>query len=209
MNRTNIEWCDYTWNPIKGCRNGCSYCWAKRMNDRFKFIPDFEKPVFFPSALREPGSLKTPSKIAVCLMGDIFSPGVQDDWINRVLYTCRTSNHIFMLLTKFPVRYYEFDIPSNCWIGVSAADYRDAHRINVLSSICCKYAKFVSIEPLLGSMEGVDLSNMDYVFVGAQTGPGAIAPEREWIQSIKHPNILWKENIKKYLPIQAGGTGAK
>lgn len=199
MNLTTIEWCDYTWNPIKGCKNGCEYCWARRMNERFHFLEDFSKPKFFPDLLKEPGHLKKPSKIAVCLMGDIFSPGVQDDWINRVLFTCRTSNHIFMLLTKFPVRYYEFDIPANCWIGVSVTSSEDRKRVELLSDMSCKYVKFVSIEPLLGSMDGIDFSNMDHLFVGAQTGPGSIAPDPEWIRSIKHPNILWKDNIKKYL----------
>ncbi len=199
MNKTNIEWCDYTWNPMVGCLNTCPWCWARRMNDRFHFIPDFNMPRFFPNRLKEPETFKTPLKIAVCLMGDIFSPGVCDDWINRVLFTIRQNDHHFMLLTKFPQRYYDFTIPSNCWLGTSITCMDDIWRLEILSGITCKFTKFVSIEPLLGPLTGANLLNIDHVFVGAQTGPRAVVPEKEWIQSINHPNILWKNNIKKYL----------
>ncbi|MFZ4569729.1 MAG: DUF5131 family protein [Bacteroidales bacterium] len=200
MNKTKIEWCDYTWNPIMGCLNNCSWCWARRMNDRFQFIPDFNMPVFFPGRLKEPETLKVPSRIAVCLMGDVFSPGVCDEWINRVLLTIRQNDqHQFMLLTKFPQRYYDFIIPSNCWLGTSISCMEEVWRLEILSGITCKFPKFLSIEPLLGPMHDADLTMMDHVYVGAQTGPGAMIPQNDWIQSIKHPNILWKNNIKKYL----------
>jgi len=156
-------------------------------------------PRFFPNRLKEPETFKTPLKIAVCLMGDIFSPGVCDDWINRVLFTIRQNDHHFMLLTKFPQRYYDFTIPSNCWLGTSITCMDDIWRLEILSGITCKFTKFVSIEPLLGPLTGANLLNIDHVFVGAQTGPRAVVPEKEWIQSINHPNILWKNNIKKYL----------
>jgi len=199
MNKTNIEWCDYTWNPVIGCRNQCPKCWAARFNNRFKMIPDFHSPKFFPERLIDPSKVTTPSKIAVALMGDLFSPGVKDEWINRILFTCRQNNHIFMLLTKFPARFYEFEIPDNCWIGTSVSSAKDKNRIEILVDMGCKYTSFVSVEPLLGSMEGADLHCIDFVFVGAQTGPGAVAPEKDWINSIQHPNILYKENIKRFL----------
>jgi len=84
-------------------------------------------------------------------------------------------------------------------LGTSISRLEDCHRVKILSAITCRYTKFLSIEPLLGSMEGVDLLDMDHVYVGAQTGPGAVIPEKEWIKSINHPSILWKNNIKKYL----------
>ena len=60
--------------------------------------------------------------------------------------------------------------------------------------------KFISFEPLLGDMSRLDLSGIDLVIVGAMTGPGAIAPEKAWIESIKHPKMFHKENVERYLP---------
>jgi protein gp37 len=199
MNKTKIEWCDYTWNPIVGCQNGCSWCWARRMNKRFGMIKNFEDPRFFPSRLTEPEKLSKHSVIAVCLMGDIFSPGVESDWIDLVMYSIRKMDHTFMLLTKFPQRFMDFAIPPNCWLGTSISSNEDAHRVDFLSSMTCKYTKFVSIEPLLGMVDQVNLAEIDHVYVGAQTGAKRVIPQKEWIASIRHHSILFKNNIKPYL----------
>lgn len=200
MNRTNIEFCDYTWNPIVGCRIGCLYCWAKRMHRRFN-KDHFEDPTLFPKRLLEPYRLKKPAKIFVCSMGDFFSPGIPVVWRDAVLNVVSDNpRHTFMFVTKRPEMYRQFNFPENAWLGTSV-DYQTvaARRIGDLLSCGCKYTRFVLVEPLLSSMDGVDFSEIDLLFVGAQTGPGAVIPRPEWIKSIRHPNICWKENIKKYM----------
>ena len=95
MNRTKIEFCDYVWNPIVGCRNHCSYCWARKFNNRF-FKYDFDTPKFFPERLEEkiPSLSRKRNRIAaeispdrpvvfVVDMGDIFSDGVKEEWIKK------------------------------------------------------------------------------------------------------------------------------
>ena len=200
MNKTNIEWCDYTWNPIVGCANGCSYCYAKEMNKRFKFIPDWDKPQFFPDRLTEPSRLRKPSTIFVGSMCDIFSKGVSKDWVKKIIMECVLNpQHKFMFLTKNPTEYAYFPhFPENCWLGFTMEKptikywkFRD-----IVKNINAK--SFVSIEPIMDKF-GMDLSDMDLVIVGAMTGKNPVIPQKEWIDSIKHHNIFYKSNIKRYL----------
>jgi len=98
MQKTKIEWCDYTWNPVVGCRRGCSYCYAKRLNDRFGMIPDFSVPTFFPERLNDKFP-KKPSKIFVGSMTDICF--WKREWMDEVLKVIRKQpQHTFMFLTK-------------------------------------------------------------------------------------------------------------
>lgn len=199
MNRSNIEFCDYTWNPIVGCNIGCSYCYARRFATRFSRNPDFV-PTFFPTRLDEPSKVQKPAKIFVCSMADIFSPGVCIDWIDQIIAVIRKNpHHTFQMLTKRPIGYRGFDWPQNVWLGTSIEEEKHAKRIELLSSCGCKHMSFALVEPLMGPMHNVDFSGIDMLYVGAMTGPGAVVPQQEWIASIKHHNIVWKENIKKYL----------
>lgn len=200
MNKTNIEFCDFTWNPIVGCSIGCEYCWARKFNYRFNKESNFSWPAFHPQRLAEPYKVKKPSKIFVCSMGDIFSPGVSPNWVEQVLKVVRENpQHTFQFLSKLPTGYKNFEFPPNVWIGTSIESKLQAGRISSLTSCGCKYITFALVEPLLGPVDGVDFSKIDFLFVGALTGPGSTAPDPEWIRSIKHHNIIWKENIKKYL----------
>jgi protein gp37 len=201
MNRTNIEWCDFTWNPIVGCKIGCPYCWARRyFNFRFGTTGNFSIPELKAKRLEYPYSTKKGCKIFVCDMGDIFSPGVKDEWIEQVIKVVRENRqHTFQFLTKRPIRYRDFTWPENVWLGTTVDHASNSGRIHDLLSCGCKYVSFVVVEPLLSSMSGVDFSGVDFVFVGAMTGLGAIEPKKEWIHSIVHHNIIFKENIKPFL----------
>ena len=76
-----IGWADKSWNPVVGCKHGCNYCYAKKMNDRFKWIKEWDKPKFFKERLQEPFKVKKPSKIFVGSMCDLFGDWIPEEWI--------------------------------------------------------------------------------------------------------------------------------
>jgi len=85
MNKTKIEWTNYSWSPVVGCKHGCWYCYAKRMNDRFKWIKKWNEPKFYPERLNEPYKLKKFSKIFVCSMAGLFGDWIPKKWIESVV----------------------------------------------------------------------------------------------------------------------------
>lgn len=201
MNRTKIEWCDYTWNPIVGCKTGCKYCYAERINKRFKHIPDWKKPEFFPERLTDPLDKKA-ATIFVGSMCDLFGGWIPSEWIWQIMEVVHLCDqHQFMFLTKYPLRYNEFEFPPNAWIGatIEQADEKGMQRLYDIDDVETSAKKFLSIEPLLGDFYALKLSHFDLLIIGAMTGPGAIVPQKEWIESIRNDNILIKNNAKKYL----------
>lgn len=202
MNKTKIDWGIkdlYTWNPVIGCKHGCSYCYAKRINDRFHYISEWTAPVLFQHRLDEPWELKKPSTIFVGSMCDLFGEWVSTDWIKDVLSAVKhLPQHIFMFLTKNPWRYKDFQFTSNCRLGTTIESNADNRRVEVMDTNC-GISMFLSIEPIIGSCEGLDLACFEYVIVGAMTGPRAVKPKQEWLDSIKHSNIYWKPSISTEL----------
>ena len=204
MNKTSINWprLDYTWNPVVGCKHGCSYCYAKKISNRFHMIPKWEEPVFFPGRLGEPAKVKKPSIIFVGSMCDLFGDWVPNNWIIDTIKTCRENpQHTFMFLTKNSKRYREFKFPNNCMLGVTITSKHDLKDFYKNKGFLNYNKSFISIEPLLGDFMGFVFNGWDLVIVGAMTGPGAIKPKKEWIDSIKHHNIFYKENIKQYMDV--------
>ena len=134
MNKTKIEWCDSTWNPITGCNHGCEYCYARRIANRFGTqMPDgsghpekhggihcvenkiknnpypylFE-PTFLPYRLEEPARKTKPQTIFVCSMADMFGDWVPDSWIEEIFVACeKAPQHRYLFLTKNPKRYID------------------------------------------------------------------------------------------------------
>ena len=198
MQKSKIDWCDMTWNPVVGCRRNCSYCYAKRMNTRFKWIPEWTEPQFFENRLLEPSKVKKPSTIFVGSVSDIAF--WKKEWTEAVLTICQgCSQHTFMFLTKDPTIYEGYKFPDNCMLGVTLTDRRLINfSIERFYDIPCKQ-KFISIEPILSTFTYMKFRNIDLIIVGAMTGAGAKPPKKEWIDSIQHSNIHWKANIKKYL----------
>lgn len=184
MNRTKIEWTDYTWNPITGCKHGCPYCYARNIANRFpKAFPNGFEPTFHADRLREPIALKKPSKIFTVSMGDMFGEWVPEEWvipIFQVMGLCK--QHIFQILTKNPARINRVvsgDLFSpNIWIGVSVENYASLHRIDDLRKVP-QFKKFVSFEPLLEKIHP-NLEGIDWIIIGAQTNP-LVLPPWEWI----------------------------
>lgn len=199
MQKTSIEWTDYSWNPVVGCKHGCNYCYARRMNDRFKWIPNWDKPRFFPERLNDEMPSR-PSKIFVSSMADLFGDWIPKEWIERILMVVgQNPKHTFQFLTKNPKRYLEFIFPDNCWLGMTlTTGFDDFEQNNFDYFKKVMGYKFVSIEPLLGKITE-DLSKIDLVIIGAMTGKNAILPQKEWIKSIQHRNIFFKNNIKQFI----------
>jgi protein gp37 len=216
MNKTTIEFCDFTWNPITGCRNGCDYCWAKKFNDRY-FKQDFYTPEFHEERLNEkiPKLPKIRNEIAAKIspnkpviftvdMGDIFSDGVQWEWKDKVFDYIRIHPEAnFLLLTKRPESYLPIIkwIPKlNTIIGTSLDFAHNWKRIMPVKQMnMAGYRTFVNIEPLMSFMTEIDFSYIDFITVGVLTGR-TYRPQPGWHKSINHPVIYYKKNYQVYFP---------
>lgn len=220
MNKTKIDFADYVLNPIIGCKHGCTYCYAKRMNDEpgfygkaFKWIDKWDEPKIFEMKLSDinanPVILKNRNEIAskispdkpiifVGSLSDMFGDWVPSDLIIALLDVCKAFGYYnFLFLTKNPKRYNEFNFPDNCFLGTTITNNNDLWRLPFVEGL--KNISFVVVEPILGGVHYLDYSDINFVIVGAMTGPGAIKPKKEWIDSIHHPWTYYKNNIKKYL----------
>lgn len=223
MNRTKIDWCDYTWNPVTGCLHDCSYCYARRIAERFnggKAYPfGFGPTSHLSKRINEPALIKKSSKIFVCSMADLFGEwSWKVPWngghmagnavINSVFETVnKCPQHTFFFLTKNPRRYREFKIPHNAWAGTTVNNHNDLVRIYHLP---LEGNRFISIEPLLGDINIAGWLFIDWIIIGAQTGPGAKPPKPEWVQSIidqaharnipvfVKKNVHWPKVIKEF-----------
>jgi len=222
MQRTKIEWADYVLNPIVGCPHGCSYCYAKQLNKRFKFVPVWEEPQFFPERLNSQKPIKLPKNrnriaqlispdkpvVFVGSMSDVFSGKVEDNWISQIIdFAYSHPEAVFMFLTKKPLRYSNFVFPANCIIGTSV-ERGNTTRIWELFAHSAD-RKFVSAEPLTGTFRINAFANpysfpkqheLEFVIVGAMTGTNAVKPQLEWVESVKHPRVYFKDNILKHFP---------
>lgn len=160
MNKTKIEYVDYSWNPATGCKHGCSYCFARRIAERFKgkAFPNGFEPTFYPERLSEPMRVKKSSRIFVCDMSDLFgnwtwkTQGLEarECVVNCILSTVKQCpQHTFLFLTKNPAGYKGFEFPENCWLGASVENQEQADkRIPLLLQIPAA-VRFVSVEPML------------------------------------------------------------
>lgn len=196
MAQTTIEWTDKTWNPVTGCKKvspGCTHCYAEAFAERFRgkrghhFEQGFDIK-YWPDRLGEPLSWRTPSKIFVCSMSDLFQRDVPDDFIRQVFDTMqKTPHHTYQLLTKHSDRLLTLS-PSllwapHIWTGVSVECEDYLYRIDDLRQTDAHH-KFVSFEPLLGSLPNLDLKGIDWVIVGGESGFQARFIDPDWVKSI-------------------------
>ena len=212
MNRTKIEYCDYTWNPVTGCKHGCPYCYARRIGMRFQ---GHFNPTLHTSRLDQPMKCEEPSTIFVCSMADLFGEWVPKSWVDYVLDRanhCR--QHAFLFLTKNPGRYNEFDFSENCWLGTTIDRSESAFNRSWTKRFGAN--RFLSVEPILEDVaEELCLDGVSVVIIGAQTGPSAIKPEGEWVRKIINrcrdhgvmtflkDNLNWPKKIQE-LPWEVG-----
>lgn len=194
---TKIEWTDKTWNPITGCTqisSGCMNCYAKTMAKRLKAMgvskyEDGFKLRLHENVLDEPIKLKRPHTIFVCSMSDIFHERVPDSFIEKILITIkRTPHHRYQLLTKRAERMNSFfanrEIPNNVWLGVTVEEIISKNRIDFLRSLNASI-KFLSCEPLLEDLGELNLTGIDWIIVGGESGVNARPMHPDWALSIQ------------------------
>jgi protein gp37 len=191
MNKTKIEWTDYTWNPLTGCSRHCKYCYAQRMAFRLKGrcgypSDDPFKVTFHPERLSEPQAIKKPAKIFTCSMGELYDKCSTYTWIGMIYAEMkRNPQHIFQSLTKCGEVLPQFNLqfPDNLWQGVSITNQEFVNSQLEGLYDCEAKVKFASFEPLLGRVRP-DLEGVDWIIIGRQTGPNAIKPKKEWIEEL-------------------------
>jgi len=204
MNKTKIEWCDLTWNPITGCKRGCSYCYARRIHERFNKTP-FSDIIIHPYRFEDPDLWnKPPSRIFVGSMSDIeYWDKRTTEWL---LDVCRTYHkHTFMFLSKSAKSYRGYNWPSNTMQGLTlekCVTVLDNYQITLLAGSALR--PFLSIEPLLGHVHfNLSFKLMETIIVGAMTGPGAQKPQPSWVRSVSDcipaEKVFWKKSILPYV----------
>jgi protein gp37 len=195
--RSSIEWTESTWNPLTGCTKispGCKHCYAERMARRLQAMgqPNYAngfKLTLHPQALDVPLTWKKPQMIFVNSMSDLFHKDVPVDFIEKVFdVMCRAPQHRFQILTKRSERLRELSPrltwPDNVWMGVTVESSDYVCRIDHLRQTGAA-VKFISFEPLLSPIPNIDLTDIDWVILGGESGPGARPMPREWVIDIR------------------------
>jgi protein gp37 len=194
---SSIEWTDATWNPVTGCTKvsqGCKNCYALRFAERFRGVEGHPYEQGFdlklwPERLRLPLEWKEPKRIFVNSMSDLYHPKVSDGFIRNVFATMVQARwHTFQILTKRAERLAQLgpSLPwrGNIWQGVSIENMDVAWRADMLRKVPAQ-VRFLSLEPLLGSLKGLDLSEIQWVIVGGESGPRARPMKREWVTELR------------------------
>lgn len=200
--QSHIEWTDATWNPVRGCTKvspGCKHCYAETFAERFRGVKGHPyelgfDPRLVPSKLEEPLSWKKPKLVFVNSMSDLFHESVPTDYIQKVAEVMVAANwHTFQVLTKRSERMRDLlasqlkfaAVRTHIWWGVSAEDRKyGLPRIEHLRQSKAA-VRFLSIEPLLEDLGSLDLSGIDWVIVGGESGHGARPMKKEWVVSIQ------------------------
>jgi len=209
MAETSIEWTDSTWNPVAGCAvisAGCTNCYAMRMAARLEAM-NVEKYsgltrksggryVWTGRIRLDEGALSIPlrwkkaRKIFVNSMSDLFHQDVPSEFVARVWSVMsKTPHHTYQILTKRPDRLKNVQeqqalpLLPNVWLGTSVEDSRVLHRIDELRGAPAA-VRFVSFEPLIGSVAGANLNGIQWAIVGGESGPRARPMEEKWVEEI-------------------------
>jgi protein gp37 len=195
--QSSIEWTDATWNPITGCTKispGCKHCYAERLAARLKAMgnPRYRNGfavMLHPDQLSLPLRWRTPRRIFVNSMSDLFHEAVPDDFIRRVFGVMGEAHwHVFQVLTKRSSRLAAL-APSltwtpNIWQGVSVENQRYVYRIRDLRAVPAA-VRFVSVEPLLGPIQDLPLTDVNWVIVGGESGGGRRPMQPDWARQIR------------------------
>ena len=195
--RTAIEWTEATWNPVTGCTKvspGCAHCYAATFAERWRGIPGHPYEQGFdmrlwPERLEHPLRWKRPRTIFVNSMSDLFHEAIPGDYIREIFdVMCRADWHVFQVLTKRADRLVELadelPWPANVWMGVTIENRRFVHRADDLRTIPAA-VRFISAEPLLGGLDGLDLTGIDWLIAGGESGPRFRPVRADWIRELR------------------------
>ena len=214
MNKTAIEWCDYTINPVKGlCPMACDYCYARRMYKRFKWNPEI---TWDEKCLLDLRKIKEPSRIFVGSTMELFGKWVNKEAMEYILsFPPDYPEHTFIFLTKQPQNLIKWSpFPDNCWVGISTTSFEQfglglMYLQNIKATV-----KFLSFEPLLSQItdhhsqynskmmaRDFEFTGISWVIIGAQTKP-TVYPRIEWVQEVVESAdkagipVFLKDNLK-------------
>lgn len=204
--RSAIEWTEATWNPVTGCDRvsaGCDHCYAMTLAKRLKAMrsekyqndgdPRTSGPGFgvtmHPQALDEPRRWRQPRTVFVNSMSDLFHARVPVGFIRDVFDVCReTPQHTYQVLTKRSLRLRRLgeslDWPSNVWMGVSVENADALPRVDHLRDVPAA-VRFLSCEPLIGPLDGLNLDGIHWVIAGGESGAHHRRVNEEWVRGIR------------------------
>lgn len=212
--KSAIEWTDSTWNPVTGCTKvsaGCDNCYAHVLaHGRLAEIYGRRLPILdtaanrsdpfavrvWPERLNEPRKWRKPSMVFVNSMSDLFHVDVPEDFTRQIFEVmAEEDRHIYQVLTKRPSRMRRFVernsslfpggvVPPHIWMGTSVEDDRVLHRVDQLRGVPA-VVRFLSCEPLLGSLAGLQLHEIDWVIGGGESGLGSRPCQREWAEELQ------------------------
>jgi protein gp37 len=198
MKKTKIEWTEETWNPTTGCTKvspGCKFCYAEVMANRLKAMgaPGYENGFDFTvmqDRLAQPLKKKKATKYFVNSMSDLFHEDMPKEFLDKIIGVIDlTPRHIYQILTKREVEMFEYfanrNIPENIWLGVTVENRKHGvPRIDKLRELDATI-KFLSVEPLLEDIGEINLTGIDWVIVGGESGNKARPMQKEWALKIQ------------------------
>jgi protein gp37 len=227
VSKSRIEWTDVTWNPVTGCDRvsaGCDHCYALTMARRLKSMgvkayqkdgdPRTSGPGFgvalHPVTLDLPRTWTGSRMVFVNSMSDLFHARVPLAFISQVFDTIRsTPQHTYQILTKRSLRLRRLapslEWPANLWMGVSVEDPSTSYRVDHLREVPAA-VRFLSCEPLLGSLDALDLTRIDWVIAGGESGAGYRPVDVNWVRAIRDN---CQESVVPFFFKQWGGRTPK
>jgi protein gp37 len=207
---TSIEWATKVWNPTVGCTRvsaGCDNCYAFKLHDQRhiawkrgrmqsaakQYHLPFSKVQLLPARLEDPRGWRDPQRVFVDSMADLMHPAVPDSYLDQVFATMDSlPRHTFQLLTKRPERFVDYiarryrgaPAPAWIWLGTSIEDDRVLERVDRLRETPAT-VRFLSCEPLVGSLAGLDLKGIQWVIAGGESGPRRRPVDPDWFRELR------------------------